>query len=157
MKSETQIKIARITALVLFLIPLLAIFVLLIGGLLSTCPLLPQPNFLHHLSGGFGIGFTVGCLPALIILYCFLSALSEIKFTKGLVSFLLYCGLAICTNVFLTSGIWSWFLQIVVFLLLFQGVTGLYKAKKVKRDEKFEPSAEIESQKDNEPKDDQKQ
>jgi len=156
MKSETQIKIGRITALVLLFVPILAISVVSIGGLLSTCPLFPQPNFLHHLGGGFGIGFVAGCLPALILLYCLLSALSEIKFIKGLVFFLLYCGLAVCTNIYFTLGSWSWFLQIAVFLLLFQGVIGLYKAKKVKKDEKLELSAEIESQKDN-PKDEQQQ
>jgi len=136
MKSETQIKIARITTLVLFLIPCVAIVVVWIAGLLSDFPLFPQPNFLHRFSFGFNLGFTAGCLPALILLYGFASALSTTKFIKGLAFFLLYCGLAICVNVFLTRfgfsavGLLGWSLQIVIFFLLFQGVVGLYKVKK---------------------------
>jgi hypothetical protein len=130
MKSETQIKIGRITALILFFIPILAIFVVLIGGLLSTFPLFPQPNFLHHLGGGFGIGFVAGCLPALILLYCFISAIGETKFVKGLLFFLLYCGLVIGVGIFIRTNVLGWSLTIAVCLLLLQGVIGLYKAQK---------------------------
>lgn len=130
MKSETQIKIGRITALVLFSIPLLAILIVSIGGLLSTFPLLPQPNFLHHLGGGFGIGFIAGCLPALVILYFFISALGETKFLKGLVFFLLYCGLVIGVGILIRTTFWGWLLTIVICFLLLQGAIGLYKVEK---------------------------
>lgn len=130
MKGETQTKIGRITALFLFIVPILAIFVILVGGLLSTFPLLPQPNVLHHLQGGFSIGFVVGCLPALIILYCFISALGETKFVKGLVFFLLYCGLVIGVGIFIRTNVLGWSLTIAVCLLLLQGVIGLYKVQK---------------------------
>ena len=111
-------------------------------------PLLPQPNFLHHLSGSFSIGFIAGCLPALILLYCFLSALSEIKFVKGLVFFLLLCGLQIGVGVFFeVSFLWWWLVKIVVLLLLFQGVIGLYKAEKVKRYEKLDHQQELKAKK----------
>lgn len=140
MKTETQIHIARITAGVLFYIPFVVVLVGSIGALLSTFPMLPQPNFLHRISVAFCIGFFAGCLPLLILLYGFASALSETKFRKGLVFFLLYYGLQMGAGVFFVaffevgfswrSWWWLWLVNIVVFLLLFQGVIGLYKSEK---------------------------
>lgn len=136
MKTETQIHIARITAGVLFYTPFVVVLVGSIGGLLSTFPMLPQPNFLRRISVAFCIGFFAGCLPLLILLYGFASALSETKFRKGLVFFLLYYGLQMGAGVFFVVFFevgfswWLWLVNIVVFLLLFQGVIGLYKSEK---------------------------
>ena len=124
MKNETQIKIGRITALVLFVCPIVGLLGILIISLLS---LSTRP--LSFFQSSYGILCAILTLPTLIILYCFISALRETKFVKGLVFFLLYCGLVICTSIYFTGGIWSWFLQIPIFLLLLQGVIGLYKVQ----------------------------
>ena len=152
MKAETQIKTAKITAIILVLVPLVAIMVLLVGTLLSIFTPLQPPTVLDlfHSLTSFGIVFAAMLLSALIILYCFISALSENKFVKGLVFFLLYCGL-LCSSHFMVEEPTNLgtFLNIVVFLLLLQGVIGLYKVQKIKAGEKLQHSEENEHQKTN--------
>ena len=124
MKDETQIKIGRITALVLFVCPIVGLLGILIISLLS---LSTRP--LSFFQSSYGILCAILTLPTLIILYCFISALRETKFVKGLVFFLLYCGLVICTGIFVRISVSGCFFTIIVVLLLLQGVIGLYKVQ----------------------------